>query len=147
MAIECSCFNVENNSCFQSLTVIKCQVLSLSLSLIPSPATKRTVQTTSNNFFVRLGLLTSFPYNANDMIGDWHSVEFARSHRHQSRIVYKIINSILKLNFFSKPSDCHHFIIHGFIFFSYFIWMIVHIIWITIYPRFAIQLSYLFING
>lgn len=30
--------------------------------------------------------------------------------------------------------------------FSYFIWMIVHIIWITIYPRFAIQLSHLFIN-
>lgn len=32
MAIKCSCFNVENNSCFQSLTVTKCQLLSLSHS-------------------------------------------------------------------------------------------------------------------
>lgn len=143
MAIKCSCFNVENNSCFQSLTVTKCQVLSLSHS---ESSNKKNSSNNFKQFLCSVGIVDVVSVQCEWY--DWRlTFSWIRSVASTS-IENRLQNYQfhLEIEFFSKPSDCHHFIIHGFIFFSYFIWMIVHIIWITIYPRFAIQLSYLFIN-
>lgn len=143
MAIECSCFNVENNSCFQSLTVIKCQLLSLSHS---ESSDKKNSSNNFKQFLCSVGIVDVVSVQC-----EWYDWRLTFS---WIRSVASDINresftelSIPSWNWiFFKTKRLPSLYYSWIYLFSYFIWMIVHIIWITIYPRFAIQLSHLFIN-